>query len=67
MPVVVQDEAALLVPRLAAPGQLAEAPLELVLVPAEDDVLRMERDDLGGRVLIIFYLAVYFLSEDGEF
>ena len=49
VPVVVQYEAALLVPRLAAPGQLSEAPLELVLVPAEDDVLRLYRHDLQGR------------------
>ena len=48
VPVVVQYEAALLVPRLAAPGQLSEAPLELVLVPAEDDVLRLYRHDLQG-------------------
>ena len=67
VPVVVQDQAALLVPLLPTPGQLAKAPLELVLVPAEYDVLCVDRDHLEGRVLIIFYLAVYFLSEDGEF
>ena len=67
MSVVVQDQAALLVPLLPTPGQLAKAPLELVLVPAEYDVLCVDRDHLEGRVLIIFYLAVYFISEDGEF
>ena len=67
MSVVVQDQAALLVALLAAPGELAQAPLELVLVPAEYDVLCVEGDHLGGRVLIRLYLAVYFVSEDREF
>ena len=46
VPVVVQDEAALLMASLAAPGQLPEAPLELVLVPAEDHVLGLDGDHL---------------------
>ena len=67
VPVVVQDQAALLVSLLPAPGQLAQAPLERVLVPAEYDVLGVEGDHLEGRVLIRLYLAVYFVSEDREF
>ena len=49
VPVVVQDEAALLVALLPAPGELPQAPLERVLVPAEYDVLCVDRDHLAGE------------------
>ena len=61
VPVVVQDEAALLVPRLAAPGQLSEAPLELVLVPAEYDVLCVEGDHLEGGEFSLCFIWPYIL------
>ena len=51
VPVVVQYEAALLVPSLAAPGQLSKAPLELVLVPAEDHVLGLDGDHLEDEMM----------------
>ena len=57
VPVVVQDEAALLVALLAAPGQLAQAPLELVLVPAEYDVLCVQGDHLGGGEFSLYFVS----------
>ena len=61
VPVVVQDEAALLVALLAAPGQLAQAPLEGVLIPAEYDVLCVERDHLAGREFSLCFIWPYIL------
>ena len=59
--VVVKYEAALLVALLAAPGELAQAPLELVLVPAEYDVLCVERDHLAGREFSLCFIWPYIL------
>ena len=59
--VVVQDEAALLITLLPAPGQLAQAPLELVLVPAEYDVLCVEGDHLEGGEFSLCFIWPYIL------
>ena len=61
MSVVVQDQAALLVALLAAPGELAQAPLELVLVPAEYDVLCVEGDHLEGGEFSLCFIWPYIL------
>ena len=45
VPVVVQDQAVLVVPLLGLAGQLLQTPLA-VLVPAEDHVLALDRDKL---------------------